>query len=219
MHRESAPTAHTEIASAPQVLSKEVCSRKPGGLRFDLNVPVRRTRASETKPSQAKPNRAAEAKPSQAKPNRACAAHNRGSAARVVDEGREASGGSEAEHEAECWAALHTAIDRLARPVLEASGLLLGTSRADFDDDAASAAAAEDARCVIDRAGCVESFPCAPQQEPHRDGPERGLVNAFVPLVHVKRASGPTEFWPGSHLDEDFACWQVRLLLTPFDSF
>ncbi|CAK0879250.1 unnamed protein product [Prorocentrum cordatum] len=77
------------------------------------------------------------------------------------------------------WGELQGHIDRWARPVLRASGLLRPGCQ--------------------DRAGCVVSEPGAPAQDFHQDGMEPGLVNAFMPLVPVVASNGPTEFRPGSH--------------------
>jgi hypothetical protein len=49
-------------------------------------------------------------------------------------------------------------------------------------------------------AGCVVSAPGAPTQPSHTDGASAEFVNAFVPLVDVTAANGPTEIEPGSQL-------------------
>lgn len=91
----------------------------------------------------------------------------------------EASSGSAA-----LWQALLDAIDPLVRPVLAASGL--------FGNG-------EDDLCV-EAVGYVLSMPGAPGQVWHPDSERKvGLVNAFVPLVPLSDANGPTALALGSH--------------------
>ena len=81
------------------------------------------------------------------------------------------------------WQALLAAIDPLVRPVLAASGLFGG----------------EDELCV-EAVGYVLSMPGAPGQVWHPDSEQKvGLVNAFVPLVPLSDANGPTALALGSH--------------------
>ncbi|KAL3908655.1 MAG: hypothetical protein SGPRY_009712 [Prymnesium sp.] len=56
------------------------------------------------------------------------------------------------------------------------------------------------ARAGTEKGSCVISLPGAPDQHFHPDGTPRGLVNAFVALVHTSRQHGPTELIPGSHI-------------------
>jgi ectoine hydroxylase-related dioxygenase (phytanoyl-CoA dioxygenase family) len=75
-------------------------------------------------------------------------------------------------------------VDRWARPVLEACNWLCVEGP-------------EGVR--VEGTGCVTALPGAPDQFWHRDGPERGMFNVFVPLVQVNAVNGPTEFQPGTH--------------------
>ena len=52
----------------------------------------------------------------------------------------------------------------------------------------------------VPKAGCVISHPRASTQTWHSDGDEPGLFNAFVPLLSLTAANGPTELLPGTHL-------------------
>ena len=52
----------------------------------------------------------------------------------------------------------------------------------------------------VPKAGCVISHPRASAQTWHSDGDEPGLFNAFVPLLSLTAANGPTELLPGTHL-------------------
>lgn len=85
-----------------------------------------------------------------------------------------------------CWAELRQQMQRVALRVLERSRLL--------GDDASG--------IHVDMQGCVTSFPSACDQHFHPDGPRRGLVNCFVPLVDVDDSNGSTELKPGTHLDD-----------------
>lgn len=59
----------------------------------------------------------------------------------------------------------------------------------------------------VDSAGCVVSYPGAPDQHFHPDGTATGLVNAFIALEPVTRDNGPTELRPGSHVWVESAAW------------
>ena len=70
--------------------------------------------------------------------------------------------------------------------------------------------------CIDLFQGAVIAQPGAADQQPHMDGGHlyqgthgyeqaqnpAHCINAFVPLVDVTEESGPTEFWPGSHVLE-----------------
>lgn len=93
------------------------------------------------------------------------------------------------------WRALLAAIDPLVRPVLLSSGLFGGG-----DDD----------ELCIEAVGCVLSLPGAPGQMWHPDCKSRvGLVNAFVPLVPLSEANGPTAVALGSHQPPRPTCPKV----------
>ena len=80
------------------------------------------------------------------------------------------------------WQSLLEAIDPLVKSVLVASGGFGG----------------EDELC-IEAMGFVMSQPGAPGQQWHPDSERTGLVNAFVPLVHLSDANGPTALALASH--------------------
>ena len=106
-----------------------------------------------------------------------------------------------ADAEASAFAALHGAMDEVARPVVDA---LWGDGAA--NDEAP-------------RAGCVISEPGASAQPWHRDGPD-GLVDVFSPLVELTPRNGPTDLKPGTHLDGDdgdAASFTIAPLLEPRD--
>jgi len=85
------------------------------------------------------------------------------------------------------WQALLAAIDPLVRPVLAASGLFGGAD--DIGDE-----------LCVEAVGYVLSMPGAPGQVWHPDSERKvGLVNAFVPLVPLSDANGPTALALGSH--------------------
>ena len=85
------------------------------------------------------------------------------------------------------FARLHVATDVVARAALAAV-----VSRA-ADERFPSV-------CEVPKAGCVISHPRASAQTWHSDGDEPGLFNAFVPLLSLTAANGPTELLPGTHL-------------------
>ena len=81
------------------------------------------------------------------------------------------------------WRALLEALDTIVRPVLAASALF-----------------GSDDEIEIDHVGFVLSEPGAPAQMWHPDCESRiGLVNAFVPLVPLTAANGPTALALCSH--------------------
>ena len=90
----------------------------------------------------------------------------------------------------EPWLALLGAIDALVRPVLAASSLF--AIGADGEPDGGEV--------CIEAVGFVLSQPGAPAQLWHPDSEHQvGLVNAFVPLVPLTDANGPTALALGSH--------------------
>lgn len=94
------------------------------------------------------------------------------------------------DHGAVPYATLLAAVDRLVRPVLCASGLF------------------GEAPAEVEAVGCVLSLPGAPCQAWHPDSEHQvGLVNAFVPLVNLTEANGPTSLELGSHLRGQRSCW------------
>jgi hypothetical protein len=98
-------------------------------------------------------------------------------------EGVAASGGMDQASSTAPWRALLEALDPIVRPVLKASALL-----------------GSDDEIEIDHVGFVLSEPGAPAQMWHPDCESRiGLVNAFVPLVPLTDANGPTALALCSH--------------------
>ena len=94
------------------------------------------------------------------------------------------------------WRELYDAIDAIVRPVLAASGLFGDGDQTD--------------EIVVDHVGYVLSMPGAPGQVWHPDAVDRvGLVNAFVPLVPLSDANGPTALALGSHRPPRPACPRV----------
>ena len=93
---------------------------------------------------------------------------------------------------AEPWNALLAAIDPLVKPVLVASGLFGG------EDE-----------LYVEAMGFVLSEPGAPGQQWHPDAERAGLVNAFVPLVPLSDANGPTALALASHRPPQPCCPRV----------
>ena len=120
----------------------------------------------------------------------------------AAGEGRgPASAAAAAAAAAAAWDALRVATDPFVTPILAASGLMSP------DPDGGDGAG----RSVVTAVGCVTSRPGAPAQRFHADGVKRGIVNVFVPLVHVTKLNGPTAFKRGSHAwDHDAAYLDAR---------
>ena len=153
----------------------EVCSRTPGGLRYDMRLPLRLPATCAAMAAAPAPTAAtASATPGDREEN------NQG------EESKESEEGEEGEESARTWAALHATIDAIARPVLTASGVLHDKAAGSFR---------------VDSAGCVTSLPGAPLQHFHPDGTApNALVNAFMPLVAQTFVNGPTELRPGTQV-------------------
>ena len=98
----------------------------------------------------------------------------------------------------EPWRELLAALDALVRPVLAASGIFAGADDMSADD------------ICVDAVGFVLSCPGAPGQMWHPDTEVRaGLVNAFVPLVPLSDANGPTALALCSHVPPRPKCPSV----------
>ena len=52
-------------------------------------------------------------------------------------------------------------------------------------------------------AGFLVNDPGSYPQEWHRDGPEKGFLNVFIPLIDVKKELGPTSLMPRTHNFEE----------------
>jgi len=77
-----------------------------------------------------------------------------------------------------CWSRLAEEAGKWTAPILEAADL--------------------NGQLILH--GCVMSLQGSHEQHVHRDGPDSGFVNTFIPLVDVTSQNGPTEFWLGTHL-------------------
>eukprot|EP00966_Prymnesium_polylepis_P047945 1110333-Prymnesium_polylepis.2 len=133
----------------------EICSRTAGGLRYDMRLPLRIEGAGE------------HAKATVAMLSRADAGQPLGT------ERTEAQADTKAHTAAEVgvaatdtWAALHRAVDAVARPVVQQSGLLEGAaayeqqaagSQATGDSARVAGESAPGGAIVLDSAGCVTS--------------------------------------------------------------
>jgi len=105
----------------------------------------------------------------------------------------------DAEHE-RALEAFHAELDDLVRPVVQTLFDSYETNTISSDasgDETRDAAAA--ARMSVASAGFLINRPGSRAQEWHRDGPNPGYIDAFVPLVDVTAELGPTEVRIGTH--------------------
>lgn len=86
--------------------------------------------------------------------------------------------------EAESVAALHASMGRVVASVTEA--LWSPNSRHHPASDVAAA-------------GFLMNEPGSRSQDWHRDGPDAGFIDCFVPLIDLQDAIGPTALQPGTH--------------------
>lgn len=54
----------------------------------------------------------------------------------------------------------------------------------------------------VTAAGFMVNRPGSSSQNWHRDGPDEGYIDCFVPLIDLDDSLGPTALQPGSHIDE-----------------
>ena len=54
--------------------------------------------------------------------------------------------------------------------------------------------------CHVAAAGFLMNKPGSQSQNWHRDGPEEGYIDCFVPLIDLNESIGPTAILPGTHL-------------------
>eukprot|EP00980_Cylindrotheca_fusiformis_P002657 scaffold622_cov102-Cylindrotheca_fusiformis.AAC.6 len=91
--------------------------------------------------------------------------------------------------------ALHAGVDDIARPVVDA----LWSQQLDS---------------YVAAAGFLINRPGSKSQHWHRDGPDEGFVDCFVPLVDLDDSLGPTALKAGSHNNEE-ACDEEENLVIP----
>lgn len=98
----------------------------------------------------------------------------------------------------------HREVDDIVRPVMDALCANDGTnSNADVPTGGDRIART----CRASSAGFLVNQPGSTSQAWHRDGPEEGYINAFVPLVDLSESLGPTAILSGTHTRPD-----IRLL-------
>jgi hypothetical protein len=81
--------------------------------------------------------------------------------------------------ERDAIAKLDDSIDRIAKPVLDS----LWSQRKSY----------------VAAAGFLINRPGSQSQNWHRDGPEEGFIDCFVPLIDLNESVGPTAIQPGTH--------------------
>lgn len=87
-------------------------------------------------------------------------------------------------NEEEAIAELHKRIDEITKPVMNSLW-----SQSDFQSSVAAA-------------GFLMNEPGSKSQNWHRDGPEEGFIDCFVPLIDLNESLGPTAIKPGTHTDK-----------------
>eukprot|EP00566_Odontella_aurita_P001452 CAMPEP_0113536336 /NCGR_PEP_ID=MMETSP0015_2-20120614/6194_1 /TAXON_ID=2838 /ORGANISM="Odontella" /LENGTH=372 /DNA_ID=CAMNT_0000435669 /DNA_START=72 /DNA_END=1187 /DNA_ORIENTATION=- /assembly_acc=CAM_ASM_000160 len=60
----------------------------------------------------------------------------------------------------------------------------------------------EESTFQVTTSGFLINEPGSEAQEWHRDGPDEGYINAFVPLVDLRESLGPTSLIPDTHLNQ-----------------
>lgn len=88
-------------------------------------------------------------------------------------------------------AKLQEAIDQIVKPVVET----LWSSQQQQDEQQKSS--------YVAAAGFLINRPGSQSQNWHRDGPDEGYIDCFVPLVDLDNSLGPTALQPGTHHKED----------------
>ena len=68
-------------------------------------------------------------------------------------------------------------------------------------------------RIGISSCGFLVNDPGSENQEYHRDGPDPGFLDVFVPLIDLCHEIGPTSLFPGSHISSDAASLELEPLL------
>lgn len=95
----------------------------------------------------------------------------------------------EQEHE-DSLEAFHSELDVIVSPVFQR---LFDSYETDSDDESAAMSVAS--------AGFLINRPGSTAQKWHKDGPDQGFIDAFVPLIDVSAELGPTEVQIGTHTD------------------
>lgn len=80
---------------------------------------------------------------------------------------------------------LHNDIDRIVKPVMEHLWLTEASSSSSS---------------FVAAAGFLINQPGSMSQNWHKDGPDEGYIDCFVPLIDLNEAIGPTAIQPGTHL-------------------
>lgn len=61
----------------------------------------------------------------------------------------------------------------------------------------------DEADLDVAAAGFLVNQPGSKSQKFHRDGPDPGMLDVFVPLIDLQECLGPTAVKPGTHVDDD----------------
>jgi hypothetical protein len=101
---------------------------------------------------------------------------------------------------------LHEELNVLVEPI---ANVLWSNQDANDDDDKASdikddnLGSSNDSNSYVAAAGFLINEPGSSNQKWHRDGPDEGFIDAFVPLVDLTHELGPTAIQPSTHTDTD----------------
>ena len=99
---------------------------------------------------------------------------------------------------------LHMAVDQIVPPVLEALWSRDDDDSNNIDDeDVNSSSNTRSSSSYVAAAGFLINEPGSKAQNWHKDGPDPGFINCFVPLVDLTEELGPTAFSLDKHDGKD----------------
>lgn len=91
--------------------------------------------------------------------------------------------------EKEAFEVLHKSIDEIVQSVVNEL----------WESDAHSKQLNNEDKSYVAAAGFLMNKPGSQSQDWHRDGPDEGYIDCFVPLIDLNESVGPTAIHPGSH--------------------
>jgi ectoine hydroxylase-related dioxygenase (phytanoyl-CoA dioxygenase family) len=98
---------------------------------------------------------------------------------------------------------LHMAVDQIVPPVLEALWSRDDDDSSNIDDKVVNSSNTRSSCSYVAAAGFLINEPGSKAQNWHKDGPDPGFINCFVPLIDLTEELGPTAFSLDIHDGKD----------------
>eukprot|EP00521_Asterionellopsis_glacialis_P000295 CAMPEP_0195254240 /NCGR_PEP_ID=MMETSP0706-20130129/4941_1 /TAXON_ID=33640 /ORGANISM="Asterionellopsis glacialis, Strain CCMP134" /LENGTH=405 /DNA_ID=CAMNT_0040306891 /DNA_START=1076 /DNA_END=2293 /DNA_ORIENTATION=- len=99
----------------------------------------------------------------------------------------------------------HSTLDVVVQPVMNA--LWSSSQSSEEGSSSSNGNKEEDSSSSVAAAGFLINQPGSKSQGWHRDGPDEGYIDVFVPLVDLTDDLGPTRLLPGTHRLSDDDAW------------